>query len=139
REHHKFALVKGMDLYKLAILEEAQTLVDKGKILTVQDVFCLSVEELSGLLDGQHSGNMQEAIESRKKQHEANGKLKTPRVMTSDGEIIEGKPRTGSGLKDALMGTPVSSGSVTGIARVILRSENARLNAGDILIAPYTD
>ncbi|MBZ5200521.1 phosphoenolpyruvate synthase [Planomicrobium chinense] len=139
REHHKFALVKGMDLYKLAILEEAQTLVGKGKLLTVQDVFYLSVEELSGLLYGQHSGNLQEAIESRKQQHEANGKLKTPRVMTSDGEIIEGKPRTGSGLKDALMGTPVSSGSVTGIARVILRSENARLNAGDILIAPYTD
>src|SRR5690606_40575100 len=71
-----------------------------------------------------YSGNMQEAIESRKKQHEANGKLKTPRVMTSDGEIIEGKPRTGSGLKDALMGTPVSSGSVTGIARVIRSEEH---------------
>ena len=139
REHHKFALVKGMYLYKLAILEEAQTLVDKGKLLTVQDVFFLSAEELIALLDGQLSGDMREAIESRKQQHEANAKLKTPRVMTSDGEIIEGTPRTGSGPKDALMGTPVSSGAVTGIARVILRSENARLNAGDILIAPYTD
>ncbi|MGK7376199.1 phosphoenolpyruvate synthase [Planococcus sp. 1R117A] len=139
REHHKFALVKLMYLYKLAILEEAEFLVHKGKLFQTQDIFFLSSEELIGLLEGQSSKNLPEVIESRKKQHDLNYKLKTPRVMTSDGEMIEGKPRAAKGPKDALIGTPVSSGSVTGVARVVLRAEDAQLNPGEILIAPYTD
>jgi phosphoenolpyruvate synthase/pyruvate phosphate dikinase len=139
REHHKFALVKLLYLYKLAILEEAQILVLKGKLLKPQDVFYLSTEELTALLEGQPAENIHEEIESRKKQHELNRHLKTPRVMTSTGEMIEGKHQAANGPKDALIGTPVSSGAVTGKARVILRAEDAQLNPGEILIAPYTD
>lgn len=139
REHHKFALVKGMYLYRLAILEEAQTLANKGMLPEAHNVFYLSVEELIALLDGRPFGNLQEAIRPRKQQHESNHKLKTPRVLTSDGEMIEGKARSAKGPKGALIGTPVSSGAVTGIARVLLSAENAQLNPGEILVAPYTD
>ncbi len=38
-----------------------------------------------------------------------------------------------------LIGSPVSAGTVEGRARVILRLENANMEKGEILVAPYTD
>ena len=38
----------------------------------------------------------------------------------------------------ALIGTPVSAGVVEGTARIIIKPEDAKLNPGDILVAPYT-
>ena len=62
------------------------------------------------------------------------------------GPLLSGKERIRPGkLRDvmapegALIGTPVSAGVVEGIARVVLRLEDAKLNPGEILIAPYTD
>ena len=38
-----------------------------------------------------------------------------------------------------MAGSPVSAGRVEGRARVVLKLEEAHLNKGDILVAPYTD
>jgi pyruvate,water dikinase len=39
----------------------------------------------------------------------------------------------------ALAGSPVSAGTVEGRARVVMRLEEANMDKGDILVAPYTD
>lgn len=59
--------------------------------------------------------------------------------MTSEGETTTGKLRDVKALEDALVGTPVSAGVIEGIARVIFKLEDAKLNPGEILAAPYTD
>ncbi|MDR3602804.1 MAG: phosphoenolpyruvate synthase [Desulfosporosinus sp.] len=138
REHHKFILVKLLDIYKRAILEEAHRFTKKGILSQEHDVFYFTLEELI-TLEENRSHNIIEFIKARKKQFERNQKLTPPRVMTSEGEIITGKLRDIQAPNGALVGTPVSAGTVEGIARVVLRLEEAKLNPGEILVAPYTD
>ena len=61
-----------------------------------------------------------------------------PRVLLSDGTDAEAalvQPDSGSGLR----GSPASPGTVTGVARVIRSPNGARLEPGEILVAPSTD
>ncbi|MFT0826455.1 PEP-utilizing enzyme [Bacillus swezeyi] len=139
REHHKFTLVQLMFLYKKAILKEARSLVQKGILEDEADVFYFTLEELIALLESREIGCIPDILETRKRQHELNQKLKSPRVMTSKGEVITGKLHNAKSPEGALLGTPVSAGVIEGKARVITRLEDAKLNPGDILVAPYTD
>ncbi|WP_443613703.1 PEP-utilizing enzyme [Acididesulfobacillus acetoxydans] len=77
-------------------------------------------------------------ISRRQEKFRHDGRLTPPRAMTSEGEIITAKQgrRVPAG---ALAGSPVSIGIVEGRARVVLRLDNANLEKGDILVAPYTD
>ncbi len=139
REHHKLVIIQILDIYKRAILEEARFLVGKGILCNEDDVFYFTLQELAAMLENRNSGNVQAIVEARSKQHELNQKRKSPRVMTSEGEIITGKLRDVKVPEGALVGTPVCAGVVEGIARVIVRLEDAKLNSGEILVAPYTD
>lgn len=139
REHHKFVVIRLLDIFKRGILEEACSLVEKGVLIHEQDVFYLTLEELIAIKENRFSGNVQETIKDRERLHELNEKKNPPRVMTSEGEIITGRLREVKAPEGALIGTPVSAGVVEGIARVILKLEDAKLNPGEILIAPYTD
>lgn len=50
------------------------------------------------------------------------------------------RPLSGADAPEgALLGTPVSAGVIEGTARVAHRPEDVKLNAGDILVAAYTD
>jgi pyruvate,water dikinase len=60
-------------------------------------------------------------------------------VLTSEGEAIEGSYRRDDVPPGALVGLPVSAGTVEGRARVILDMADADLEAGDILVTAYTD
>ncbi|GFP74099.1 phosphoenolpyruvate synthase [Clostridium fungisolvens] len=139
REHHKFAVVKLLNIYKRAILEEARSFVQRGILEDEEDIFYLTLEEIIELEEGTFSNNIKDFIVERKKQHEVNKDKNPPRVMTSEGEIIVGKSRDVIVPEGALSGTPVSVGVIEGIARVVVRLEEAKLNPGEILVAPYTD
>ncbi len=65
--------------------------------------------------------------------------LTPPRVITSDGEVVAGTYRRVDVPAGALVGLPVSAGTVEGRARVILDMAEADLEAGDILVTAYTD
>lgn len=139
REHHKFTLVKILYIYKRAILEEACILVQKGILRHEEDVFFCILEELIALIENRLSGNIQGILAARKTEHALNQKRTSPRVMTSEGEIITGKLRNAKAPEGAIIGTPVSAGVIEGVARVALKPEEAKLNPGEILVAPYTD
>ena len=65
--------------------------------------------------------------------------LTPPRVLTSDGEVIAGSYRREDVPAGALVGLPVSAGTIEGRARVILDMAKADLEPGDILVTTYTD
>src|SRR5207245_7597103 len=65
--------------------------------------------------------------------------LPPPRVLTSDGEVIAGAYRRDGVPTGALVGLPVSAGTIEGRARVILDMAEADLEPGDILVTAYTD
>jgi rifampicin phosphotransferase len=139
REHPKYILVQHFDIFKRAILEEANRLVKDSVLRHPSDVFYLSLDELIALETGEFKGDVHQLIEERKHQYEQNKKLTPPRVMTSEGEVITGRRRDVKVPEGALMGTPVSAGMVEGYARVVLRPEDAKLHPGEIMIAPFTD
>jgi rifampicin phosphotransferase len=60
-------------------------------------------------------------------------------VLTSEGEAINGSYHQGDLPAGALVGLPVSGGTVEGRARVILDIAHARIEPGDILVTTYTD
>ena len=104
-----------------------------------EDVFYLYLDELITLLENRFSEDVRHLIDSRKRAHEQYKKMTPPRVMTSEGEVITGMRSDVEAPKGALIGTPVSAGVAEGYVKVVLKPEEAKLNKGDILVAPFTD
>lgn len=139
REFPKYVIVQFFDIYRQAILAESRSLHQRGILEKEEDVFYLYLEELVALLENRFNENLKRLIDSRKKAYEQYQKMTPPRVMTSEGEVITGVRSNVEAPKGALIGTPVSAGVAEGYVKVILKPEAAKLNKGDILVAPFTD
>ncbi|HWR43373.1 phosphoenolpyruvate synthase [Sporomusa sp.] len=136
REHPKFFIVQNLDMIKQAILQEAAQLVAAGILEHKDDIYWFSLQEIKEIIETQQADRTIIAMRKEKFQHDA--KLNPPRAITSEGEIITAKP--GAHVPPgALAGSPVSAGTIEGRARVILKLEEAKMDKGDILVAPYTD
>ena len=81
----------------------------------------------------------EELIRRRKDAFTSYLALTPPRVLTSEGEAIAGVYRRDDAPAGALIGLPVSAGTVEGRARVILDMAHADLEPGDILVTAHTD
>ncbi|MFF2450288.1 phosphoenolpyruvate synthase [Neobacillus sp. NPDC058068] len=137
REYPKYGMVNRYFVYKLALLEEAEQLVQAGVFLEKEDIYYLTFEEL---LDVVRTNKLDyQIISKRKDEYKLYEKLTPPRVITSDGEIIVGEYKRDNLPAEAIAGLPVSSGVIEGRARVILNLEDADLEDGDILVTAFTD
>jgi rifampicin phosphotransferase len=137
REYPKYGMVSRYFVYKQALLEEAERLVQARVLREKEDIFYLRFQELhdvvrTNVVDYQLIRQREDAFRS----YQA---LTPPRVLTSDGEAIAGVYRREDVPAGALVGLPVSAGTIEGRARVILDMAEADLEAGDILVTAYTD
>ncbi|AKB50720.1 Phosphoenolpyruvate synthase [Methanosarcina barkeri str. Wiesmoor] len=139
REFPKYVIVRFFDIYRQAILAEARALHQRGVLEKEEDVFYLYLDELVALLENHFSEDLKQLIDSRKRAYEQYQKMTPPRVLTSEGEVITSVRSDFEAPKGALIGTPVSAGVAEGYVKVILRPEAAKLEKGDILVAPFTD
>ncbi|MBC1286739.1 phosphoenolpyruvate synthase [Listeria booriae] len=137
REYPKYGMINRYFVYKQALLKEAAQLVQAGIIKEPEDIFYLDFEELHEVVRTEQLDYT--IITTRKADYNQFDKLTPPRVLTSDGEIITGKYKRENLPSDAIIGLPVSSGTIEGRARVILNMAKANLEEGDILITPFTD
>ncbi|SMP65939.1 phosphoenolpyruvate synthase [Anoxynatronum buryatiense] len=137
REYPKYSFIKRFQVYKRALLKEAQALQEKGLIKEAEDVFHLSFEEFRHAVRTQTLDDG--LISQRKEAYRQFEKMTPPRVMTSEGEVISGTYNTNHVPAGALVGVPVSSGTVEGRARVVLKLEDAVIEDGDILVTAFTD
>ncbi|MCW2982736.1 MAG: phosphoenolpyruvate synthase [Conexibacter sp.] len=137
REYPKYFMVSRYFIYKQALLEEAERLVRAGVLREQEDIFFLTFQELHDVV---HTSDVDDQlIAERKLAFRSYGALTPPRVLTSDGEAIAGAYRRDDAPAGALIGLPVSSGTIEGRARVILDMAEAELEPGDILVTAYTD
>jgi rifampicin phosphotransferase len=137
REYPKYGLVCRYFIYKQALLREAEHLVQNGILPEKDDIFYLRFEELQEVVrTNRVDGDL---IRQRKEAFASYLGLTPPRVSTSDGEVITGTYRRDNLPPGALVGLPVSAGTVDGRARVISDIAQADLEAGDILVTAYTD
>lgn len=136
REYPKYGIVNRYFVYKQALLKEAEQLVQAGvihekKIYTISLLknFAKSYAQINWI-------TRSSAIEKTSTNYI---KTNSPRVITSDGEIITGVYKRENLPAEAIVGLPVSSGVIEGRARVILNMEDAELEDGDILVTSFTD
>jgi pyruvate,water dikinase len=137
REYPKYGMVSRYFVYKQALLEEAERLVQADVLRDQEDIFYLTFHELHEVVRTHQVDDP--LIRERKDAFRSYQALTPPRVLTSDGEIITGAYRRDDLPAGALVGLPVSAGTIEGRARVILDIAKADLEAGDILVTAYTD
>ncbi|MFB7030174.1 MULTISPECIES: rifamycin-inactivating phosphotransferase [unclassified Streptomyces] len=137
REYPKYDIVSRYAVYKRALMEEAGRLVRAGVLAGAEDVFHLTFQEFH---EAVRTGRVDEGLVRRREEaFRAYRALTPPRVLTSDGEALDGSYRRDDVPDGALAGLPVSAGTVEGRARVVLDMEEADLEAGDILVTAFTD
>ncbi|MFY9615741.1 MAG: rifamycin-inactivating phosphotransferase, partial [Candidatus Dormiibacterota bacterium] len=137
REYPKFGMVSRYFVYKQALLEEAGRLVQARVLRGKEDIFYLDFQELHDVVRTNRVDD--QLIDERKEAFRFYQALTPPRVFTSDGEVVAGAYRRDDVPTGALVGLPVSAGTIEGRARVILDMAKADLEPGDILVTAYTD
>ncbi|SCE98821.1 pyruvate, water dikinase [Micromonospora viridifaciens] len=137
REYPKYGIVSRYFVYKQALLEEAERLVQADVLPEKEDIFYLTFQELHDVVRSNRVDD--QLIQQRKDAFRSYHALTPPRVLTSDGEAVAGAYRRDDVPAGALIGLPVSAGTVEGRARVILDLAEADLEPGDILVTAYTD
>jgi pyruvate,water dikinase len=137
REYPKYGMVSRYFVYKQALVEEAGRLVQAGVLREAEDIFHLRFEELQDVVRTSQADD--DIIRQRKDAFRSCQALTPPRVLTSDGEMIDGAYRRDDLPAGALVGLAVSAGTVEGRARVIVDMAEADLEPGDILVTAFTD
>jgi pyruvate,water dikinase len=137
REYPKYGMVSRYFIYKQALLEEAERLVQAHVLREKEDIFYLRIQELHDVVRTNQVDD--QLIRRRKDAFRSYQTLTPPRVFTSDGEVVAGTYRREDVPAGALVGLAVSAGTVEGRARVIHDMAGADLETGDILVTPYTD
>ena len=137
REYPKYGMISRYFVYKQALLNDAERLVQARVLGDKEDIFYLRFSELHDVVRTNQVDD--QLIRQRKDAFRSYQALTPPRVLTSEGEAVAGTYRRADVPADALTGLPVSAGTVEGRARVILDMTEADLEAGDILVTAYTD
>ncbi|GCB49585.1 rifamycin-inactivating phosphotransferase [Streptomyces sp. NL15-2K] len=137
REYPKYGIAGRYFVYKQALLEEAERLVQAGVLPEEEDIFYLTFQELHDVVRSNQVDDR--LIQQRKDAFRSYHALTPPRVLTSDGEAVTGAYRRDDVPAGALIGLPVSAGTIEGRARVILDMAEADLETGDILVTTFTD
>jgi len=137
REYPKYGMVCRYFVYKQALMEEAERLVQDGVLREKEDIFYLTFHELRDVVRTHEVDD--QLIARRKDAFHSYRALTPPRVLTSEGEVVAGVYRRDDPPAGALVGLPVSAGTTEGRARVVLDLAEANLEAGDILVTRYAD
>lgn len=131
REWHKFYLVRVFAIVRGVLREAGAELVRAGQLDDADDVFFLEFADLESLRDLRDLAARNRADYARELQRRL-----VPPVVTSEGEVSFGVPPAAEGM---LVGTGASAGVYEGVVHVVLSPLGARLEPGEVLVAPGTD
>jgi pyruvate,water dikinase len=136
REAPKFHLIRRIWTPLRNLLRPVgDELAAAGRIASPDDVFFLTIAEVRAAIAGD---DLHEVVTERRAMFvRERARRHIPRVLLSDGTDAEIAlvPAAAGDLR----GSPASPGRVTAKARVILSPLGARLEPGEILVAPSTD
>ena len=140
RELPKYHIVEALAVVRGQLQHIGAELAAAGRITDADDIFFLDLVETREALAGTP---LHTVVAARRNAYARElGRRRIPRVLLSDGTEPEAL-QAGAAGADAdtgvLTGTPASAGTVTAAARVILEPQGARLEPGEILVAPSTD
>jgi pyruvate,water dikinase len=148
RESPKFFAVRLMYLIRQELLKSGQEFVQAGELDQADDFFFLTFKELDifarqpELTNDPSSPPMdwQNLIKNRRQTYQREFLRKQiPRLLVSDGRAVYEGIANPLEQENAIVGSPVSPGSVEGLVRVVLDPRQAGLLPGEILVCPGTD
>lgn len=137
REFPKFCIILVLAEMHRQLREVGAQLVRNGVIDAAGDVFFLDFDELRVGLRG---ADLKGIVTRRRRLYDVElRRRRVPRLLLSDGTDVEAAAKPLPAAGDHLTGTPASAGTATGKVRVIMDPVGARLEPGEILVAPSTD
>jgi rifampicin phosphotransferase len=136
REAPKFHVVQVFAHGRAILAPVGVALAADGRIAAADDIWFLTLPEARRALAGEdmHARVAERRAEYRREERRRH----IPRVLLSDGTDAEAafaSPATDG----AIRGTPASPGTARGVAHVMLSPAGARLEPGEVLVAPATD
>jgi len=138
RERSKSHAVKLLRKLRPAYLDIAQKLVDAKALPDTDLIFFLTHEEVGRIIERQDPSLVRRALH-RRRLFAQQMQLEFPRVSVGKPKPIQQSTENLEAV-DVMHGTPVSRGTVVGLARVARSPEEAKaIEPGEILVVPYTD
>lgn len=149
RENLRFERTRVFGIARKIFIQMGIRLASYGVIQEKKDIFYLTRTEILGYIDGTTSSYDLEAIISvRKKEYDQNKQRPEPprRFLVKDhvgksprtDMLTDNVPQTQGGNM-LLHGLACCTGTVTGVARVVINPQDATMKDGEILIAQRTD
>lgn len=136
REAPKFHIVRVFARGREILAPIGVSLAADGRIAAAEDIWFLTLPEARRALAGE---DMRALVAERRAEYRREMRRRhVPRVLLSDGTDAEAafaSPATDG----AIRGTPASPGTARGVAHVMLSPAGARLEPGEVLVAPATD
>ena len=137
REIPKFCLMILFGQIREILWPVGKELAEAGRLEHAEDIFFITLSEAREALAGT---DLRPLVQERHASYEYELKRRhIPRVLLSDGTEPTTDVHIVGSADGTLKGTPASAGTVTAQARVILDPTGARLEPGEILVAPSTD
>ena len=135
REAPKFHIIRLLVTPSRELLKPVgRELVARSLLADEDDIFFLMLPEARRAVRGE---DMRELVAARRSEFaREHARRHLPRLLLSDGTDAEAALIS---IGEGLRGSPASPGVVSGIARVIRSPAGARLEPGEILVAPSTD
>lgn len=136
REAPKFHVIRVFARGRAILAPVGAAIADAGRVATADDIWFLTFTEARRAVAGE---NMRVVVAARRAEyHREMRRRHVPRVLLSDGtdaEVAFASPAADG----AIRGTPASPGTARGAAHVMLSPAGARLEPGEVLVAPATD
>jgi len=140
RENEKFYGIKVFPGSRRIIAEAGRRYAKAGILEQADDIFYLTIPEVEQREAGAAppTSEVREMVKQRKAGWERQVLQPTPFIVRSDWAPWIPEPAAGDGR--TLHGVAASSGTATGLARIIREPSQAHLfKKGEILVAPYTE
>jgi len=136
REAPKFHVIRVFARGRAILAPVGEALAADGRVAAADDVWFLTLPEVRRAVAGE---DLQSAVAARRSQYRREMRRRhVPRVLLSDGTDAEAA--FASPAPDgAIRGAPASPGVAHGVARVLRSPAGARLEPGEVLVAPATD
>jgi pyruvate,water dikinase len=136
REQPKFQIIRLFAIGRALLAPVGDDLATAGRIAAADDLWFLTLPEIRRALAGD---DLRATVDARRAEYRRElARRRIPRLMLSDGTDVEALA-AGAAEPGALVGTAASPGVAHGVARVIRSPNGARIDPGEILVAPSTD
>jgi pyruvate,water dikinase len=140
RENSKSDLTRIVTVWRKMLLELGKRLHNRGILAGAEDIFFLRLEEIEPVTQGQAEYDIRQVVVQRRAEYEKNKSVTPPKVVIGQFDPDNFATEIVDAEAEVLNGLAVSSGIVTGKARVILKADtDEQVLPGEILVAPFTD